>query len=147
MEELDFIKVETHPNRDIQTYHVRCPLLKREKYKEHRYDAKEDIFRATKFILQSLKEVIGIEDAYCHNMYSLSVEKGQAFTWDELTPMIIEIIFSLDKASENKKKQPVCLRHIGGERRRRDAPCICGKHRDSIEFLIEINHVMYEACK
>lgn len=128
----DFFKIETHPNRDIVTYHVRCALLMREKGKSSLF-AKKTLLPKTEEILQVLRELKGIEDAYSHNKYSLSVEKGQAFTWAELNPKVMEIVYSLkeDRASVNRKeflhdqREDMCL---NGERR--DAPCICGLHEE-----------------
>ena len=75
VKELEVV-IETPPNTDIREYHVR-------------FEPSECLFR-------EVGKIIGVVDAHDGNKYSVYVVKGVAFSWDEIEPIVLELLKEAD---------------------------------------------------
>lgn len=97
MEEKREIKVETHPNEDIRTYHTNFEISNSHLeifYRPLRESSDEylkKVGRKGSILIRRLMKIPGITEIFSAP-YSVGVKKGQNFIWGEIEPQILETI-------------------------------------------------------
>jgi len=97
MEEKREIKVETHSNRDFRTYHTNFQISNSHLeifYRPLRESSNEylkKVGRKGSTLIQRVMEIPGITGIFSAP-YSVGVEKGQNFIWEEIEPQILETV-------------------------------------------------------
>lgn len=93
------IKVESHPNTNSRTYHVRHRMVPERisgyicgtDYPDSK--EKQDFPVLTWAIVNALRDIPGIRRVSAWP-YEITIEKGNAFTWKEIEPFVTPIFVS-----------------------------------------------------
>lgn len=79
------LKVETHPNAEIRTYHSRVEISDTWEHVERGFALPESA------VLKLILGIPGVQ-SIISSSYTLQVTKGVAFSWSEIEPRILEIL-------------------------------------------------------